>query len=274
MLRYTRSGGKEMSDIAESISTMHIMRHGGAPADGADAPWPDVVGVGEVIYRPGGIYGPRTQPNVQLVLLHSGEITVWVDDVPRHATAESVCLLLPGHREQFVFARNAPVPHSVRCCGGRSRVPPVRSGSSRPMRPSVAPGVSSLIRAAASSIARGNPSNRMQISATAAAFPEVTAKLGRTAAAHSTNSVTAGTAAREADGGNRARSGRARGRPGTRTPRRYVGARGSLPTASAARSDRADRRGRVPRPGGARSWSSTRSSRFPCKYARSRSSTD
>jgi len=102
-----------MSDIAETISAMHIMRHGGASEDAdAAAPWPDIVGVGEVIYRPGGVYGPRTQPNVQLVLLHSGEMTVWVDDVPRHAAAESVCLLLPGHREQFVFARNAPTHHS------------------------------------------------------------------------------------------------------------------------------------------------------------------
>ena len=101
-----------MSDIAETISAMHIMRHEAAPTDTDDAPWPDVVGVGEVIYRPGGAYGPRTQPNVQLVLLHSGEMTVWVDDVPRHAAAESVCLLLPGHREQFVFTRDAPTHHS------------------------------------------------------------------------------------------------------------------------------------------------------------------
>lgn len=102
-----------MPDIAQSISQTHIMRREVARIEDDDAaPWPDATGVGEVVYQPGSLYGPRTQQNVQLVLLHSGEMTVWVDDAPRHAAAESACLLLPGHRERFAFARDAPTHHS------------------------------------------------------------------------------------------------------------------------------------------------------------------
>ena len=61
---------------------------------------------------------------------------------------------------------------------GRSRAPPVSSGSRRSRRASIACGGSSRIRAAASSIASGRPSRRWQISATAGAFSSVTAKSG------------------------------------------------------------------------------------------------
>ena len=60
-------------------------------------------------------------------------------------------------------------PRSVCCRAGRSRAPPVRSCSRCSSRASIAAGVSSLTRAAASSIARGRPSSRMQISAVARA---------------------------------------------------------------------------------------------------------
>ena len=54
----------------------------------------------------------------------------------------------------------------------------------------MASGDSSLVRAAASSIANGSPSRREQISATAGAFWLVTANPGRTAAARSMNKAT------------------------------------------------------------------------------------
>src|SRR5207237_610785 len=44
--------------------------------------WPEEVSVGEVIYPPGGAFGPRLQRNLQLIILHSGQMTVWIDDVP------------------------------------------------------------------------------------------------------------------------------------------------------------------------------------------------
>ena len=70
------------------------------------------------------------------------------------------------------------MPRSVCWRAGRSRAPPVSSGRRRSSRASSACGESSLIRAAASSIASGSPSRRTQISATAGAFSLVTAKSG------------------------------------------------------------------------------------------------
>ncbi|HEX2743020.1 MAG TPA: hypothetical protein VHN16_01275 [Streptosporangiaceae bacterium] len=56
-------------------------------------------------------------------------------------------------------------------------------------------GASSLAREAASSMASGSPSSRLQIAATSAAFPSQSAKPGLTAAACWTNSCVAPQAA-------------------------------------------------------------------------------
>jgi AraC family transcriptional regulator of arabinose operon len=74
--------------------------------------WPLSASAGEVIYPSGGTLGPRRQRDVQLVVLHSGAMTVWVDGVARSASAGSVSLLLPGHQERFVFAADRPTRHS------------------------------------------------------------------------------------------------------------------------------------------------------------------
>lgn len=74
--------------------------------------WPESVNAGEVTYPPGGTLGPRRQHDVQLVLLHSGSMTVWVDGTARHAAARTVSLLLPGHQERFAFDRALPTRHS------------------------------------------------------------------------------------------------------------------------------------------------------------------
>ena len=86
---------------------------------------------------------------------------------------------------------HAIAPRSVCCRAGRSRAPADSSPSRSPSRPSIAWGVRTRIRAAASSIASGRPSRRTQISATAGAFSFVTSKPGRTARARSMNSATA-----------------------------------------------------------------------------------
>ena len=65
--------------------------------------WPLEVSIGEVTYAPGGKLGPRMQPNIQFVLIHTGSARIWIDDLPRHVAANSVCVLLPGHKESFVF---------------------------------------------------------------------------------------------------------------------------------------------------------------------------
>src|SRR5947208_16340968 len=74
--------------------------------------WPEEVSVGEVIYPPGGIFGPRLQRNLQLIMLHTGQMTVWIDDVPRTVPADTVCVLFPGHKERFAFAEECETWHS------------------------------------------------------------------------------------------------------------------------------------------------------------------
>lgn len=73
---------------------------------------PEDVTFGEVRYPPGGNFGPRVQPFLQLVFLHSGWMTVWIDEAPRRAEAGTVALLLPGHREHFAFAETCETHHS------------------------------------------------------------------------------------------------------------------------------------------------------------------
>jgi len=70
------------------------------------------VSVGTVTYPPGGTLGPRSQRDVQLVLVHSGSARVWVDEEPRRLGAGEVGLLLPGHREHFAFDPAVATRHS------------------------------------------------------------------------------------------------------------------------------------------------------------------
>jgi AraC-like DNA-binding protein len=74
--------------------------------------WPVDALFGEVVYPPGSTYGPRTQIYLQLVLLHSGSMTVWIDGRPRSALAGTVALLFPGHEERFAFASAEVTHHS------------------------------------------------------------------------------------------------------------------------------------------------------------------
>lgn len=74
--------------------------------------WPDRAYVGDIVYPPGGHYGPRVQLYLQLVIIHSGEMTVWIDGEPKHATANTVALLFPGHDERFAFSETCETHHS------------------------------------------------------------------------------------------------------------------------------------------------------------------
>jgi AraC-like DNA-binding protein len=69
--------------------------------------------VGEVTYPPGGRLGPRRQRHLELVLVRAGSAEIAVDDAPRTTLRPGqVGLLLPGHREQFAFAADAPTRHA------------------------------------------------------------------------------------------------------------------------------------------------------------------
>ena len=116
---------------------------------------------------------------------------------------------LLGRGEQVVAPGDgaAQGPLAVR----EGRAPPVSSVRLRWSRGRICPGVRTLVRVAASSMASGSPSSRAQISATAWAFSSVSSKLGRTAWARSTNSRTASDRPRASGSGGPAGSGRASG---------------------------------------------------------------
>jgi AraC-like DNA-binding protein len=73
---------------------------------------PDSVFVGDVIYSPNSTLGPRIQLNIQLVFLHSGSLTIWIDEQKYTIQAGTVMLLLPEHREYFEFDKQYPTEHS------------------------------------------------------------------------------------------------------------------------------------------------------------------
>ena len=84
---------------------------------------------------------------------------------------------------------------------GRSRGPWVSNGSRSPICASSSCGERIALRAAASSMARGNPSSRRQSEATAAALRSSSAKLGRTSRVRATSRRTAALPSRVARDG-------------------------------------------------------------------------
>ena len=90
-------------------------------------------------------------------------------------------------------ARSSSRSSRAACAAARERRARVRSTSrgGREAARAGPRGVSSFIRAAASSSASGSPSTAAQIAATASAFSVVTSKSGRTARARATRSATA-----------------------------------------------------------------------------------
>ena len=67
---------------------------------------------GDVQYLPGGECGPRTQEDYQLVFLHTGSVTVTIEDQSVHLDPGQGILLQPGYREHFVFSQTLPSRHS------------------------------------------------------------------------------------------------------------------------------------------------------------------
>jgi AraC-like DNA-binding protein len=66
---------------------------------------------GTVIYAPGGSLGPRIQQDLQLVLLHTGAMSVEIDKVVLQLPTGHITLLKPGHEEDFVFAKTQETWH-------------------------------------------------------------------------------------------------------------------------------------------------------------------
>jgi AraC-like DNA-binding protein len=89
-----------MPEILRNISQVNLRMRRGA------------VVFGEVVYSPGGICGPRIQHDYQLVILHRGELNLRLDGKPIEVAARHAILLIPGHREHFIFSRDRETHHS------------------------------------------------------------------------------------------------------------------------------------------------------------------
>ncbi len=82
----------------------------------------ELVCFGDVMYEPGGRSGPRQQRDFQLVFLHSGELTAWVDGKQHRLSAGQVGLFLPGSTEVFEISEELATHHAW-CTVALSRVP-------------------------------------------------------------------------------------------------------------------------------------------------------
>ncbi len=73
---------------------------------------PSNVVFGDVVYPPGGTYGPRVQLHYQLFLVQHGSVMVKVDDRTLQVGPGELLLLTPGHHEFFAFATTTQTRHS------------------------------------------------------------------------------------------------------------------------------------------------------------------
>lgn len=70
------------------------------------------VGIGEVRYKPGGVWRPYTQRFYELAILHTGSCAVTVDDQTFEMEVGMVYLFLPGHQQHSSFSRDVETHHS------------------------------------------------------------------------------------------------------------------------------------------------------------------
>ncbi|HEU5406580.1 MAG TPA: AraC family transcriptional regulator [Nitrospira sp.] len=78
---------------------------------------------GNVLYQPGGICGPRTQHDYQLVVIHRGSLRLKLDQEIIQVSENHGILLCPGHQEHFSFATDCETYHSW--CAIEPRAVPV-----------------------------------------------------------------------------------------------------------------------------------------------------
>lgn len=72
---------------------------------------PHNVFFGDVVYEPGGTYGPRRQSTYQLLFIHRGHAKVEIDEREHYLDEGQMALLKPGHQEFFQFAKEAKTRH-------------------------------------------------------------------------------------------------------------------------------------------------------------------
>jgi len=69
------------------------------------------VTAGSVVYPPGGTFGPRLQGDAQIVILHTGSMTVTIEGDTHVVKPGNAILLLPGRVEYFEFAKEQTTWH-------------------------------------------------------------------------------------------------------------------------------------------------------------------
>ena len=89
-----------MAGTIQNLSKMNRMRAAGGAT------------FGDVVYAPGGICGPRTQQDFQLVVMIEGEAHIEVDDEVHELPTQHVALMKPDHAEIFRFAEAHRTHHS------------------------------------------------------------------------------------------------------------------------------------------------------------------
>lgn len=67
---------------------------------------------GDVVYEPGGMFGPRVQRDFQMVILHSGSLDLRVNRKLISLAAGTAVLLSPGDQEVFRFSPERESRHS------------------------------------------------------------------------------------------------------------------------------------------------------------------
>jgi AraC-like DNA-binding protein len=68
--------------------------------------------IGDVVYAPGGVCGPRIQHDYQLVVIHSGSLNLNLAGEDVHVSQGQAILLSPGFREHFLFSTDQETHHS------------------------------------------------------------------------------------------------------------------------------------------------------------------
>jgi AraC family transcriptional regulator of arabinose operon len=112
---------------------------------------------GDIVYEPGGDFGPRIQWDYQLVAMHSGSLDLRLDGGEIHVGAGQAVLLAPRHREHFLFSKTRQTHHGW-CAIDAAAVPPALRRQLKNLRGPVpfAGSLSSLFQAGRVRAAAGN----------------------------------------------------------------------------------------------------------------------
>src|SRR5260370_2142230 len=68
--------------------------------------------IGDVLYPPGGVFGPRIQGDYQLVVIQKGSLRLRLDEQWIEVAEHDGILLSPRHREHFYFSADRETHHS------------------------------------------------------------------------------------------------------------------------------------------------------------------